>query len=306
MIARQILGQRGRRERDEPAQADEPVRLTRIYTRGGDAGETSLGDGSRVSKLDPARAGVRRRRRAQLGARLGAGRGETSGSRGSRTSSSTSAPTSPCRTPRATAGCGSSQDAVDRLEEECDEANAALPELRSFVLPGGTEAAARLHVARAVCRRTEREVLAAARRARGEPARARLPEPPQRPPVHPRPRGQHRRRRAALGSRGAWASEPADQGEGPEREGQLCSTISGVENEPLYAPDRWRSTTRGIWASRASIRSRGACTRRCTAAGCGRCGSSRGSGRRRRRTSGSAICWSTGRPGCRRRSTCRR
>ena len=33
--------------------ADEPVRLTRIYTRGGDAGETSLGDGSRVSKLDP-------------------------------------------------------------------------------------------------------------------------------------------------------------------------------------------------------------------------------------------------------------
>src|SRR5207302_3544727 len=32
---------------------DEPVRLTRIYTRGGDKGETSLGDGSRVSKLDP-------------------------------------------------------------------------------------------------------------------------------------------------------------------------------------------------------------------------------------------------------------
>src|SRR5213593_501075 len=35
-----------------PRAADEPVRLTRIYTRGGDAGETSLGDGSRVSKLD--------------------------------------------------------------------------------------------------------------------------------------------------------------------------------------------------------------------------------------------------------------
>jgi cob(I)alamin adenosyltransferase len=32
---------------------DEPVRLTRIYTRGGDRGETSLGDGTRVSKLDP-------------------------------------------------------------------------------------------------------------------------------------------------------------------------------------------------------------------------------------------------------------
>ena len=36
-----------------PRSRDEPVRLTRIYTRGGDAGETSLGDGSRVSKLDP-------------------------------------------------------------------------------------------------------------------------------------------------------------------------------------------------------------------------------------------------------------
>jgi len=38
--------------------------------------------------------------------------------------------------------------------------NAPLPELRSFVLPGGSETAARLHVARATCRRTEREVLA--------------------------------------------------------------------------------------------------------------------------------------------------
>ena len=36
-----------------PRRPDEPVRLTKIYTRGGDAGETSLGDGSRVSKLDP-------------------------------------------------------------------------------------------------------------------------------------------------------------------------------------------------------------------------------------------------------------
>ena len=36
-----------------PRDKNEPVRLTRIYTRGGDAGETSLGDGSRTSKLDP-------------------------------------------------------------------------------------------------------------------------------------------------------------------------------------------------------------------------------------------------------------
>jgi cob(I)alamin adenosyltransferase len=48
---------------------------------------------------------------------------------------------------------------ADRLEELCDAFNADLPELRSFVLPGGTELAARLHVARTVCRRAEREVL---------------------------------------------------------------------------------------------------------------------------------------------------
>ena len=52
------------------------------------------------------------------------------------------------------------QAAIDRLERDCDDANAPLPELKSFVLPGGTEAAARLHVARATCRRAEREVLA--------------------------------------------------------------------------------------------------------------------------------------------------
>ena len=40
------------------------------------------------------------------------------------------------------------QPAIDRLEADCDDANAALPELRSFVLPGGSERAARLHVAR--------------------------------------------------------------------------------------------------------------------------------------------------------------
>jgi cob(I)alamin adenosyltransferase len=51
---------------------------------------------------------------------------------------------------------------IDRLEEEIDEANAALPKLKSFVLPGGSERAARLYVARAVCRRAERATLAVA------------------------------------------------------------------------------------------------------------------------------------------------
>ena len=54
------------------------------------------------------------------------------------------------------------QDQVDRLEADCDRFNAGLPELKSFVLPGGGETAARLHVARTVCRRAEREALVAA------------------------------------------------------------------------------------------------------------------------------------------------
>ncbi len=54
------------------------------------------------------------------------------------------------------------QEAIERLEADCDAANAPLPELRSFVLPGGGELAARLHLARAVCRRAERDALTAA------------------------------------------------------------------------------------------------------------------------------------------------
>jgi cob(I)alamin adenosyltransferase len=50
---------------------------------------------------------------------------------------------------------------IDALETSCDRFNDDLPELRSFVLPGGSEAAARLHVARTICRRGEREALLA-------------------------------------------------------------------------------------------------------------------------------------------------
>ena len=51
---------------------------------------------------------------------------------------------------------------ISSLEHDCDRFNAELPDLTSFVLPGGSEVAARLHVARAVCRRAEREALEAA------------------------------------------------------------------------------------------------------------------------------------------------
>jgi len=55
-----------------------------------------------------------------------------------------------------------SEAQIDALERDCDRFNAELPELKSFVLPGGTEAAARLHVARTVCRRAELLALATA------------------------------------------------------------------------------------------------------------------------------------------------
>ena len=144
---------------------DEPVRLTRIYTRGGDAGETSLGDGSRVSKLDPLVLALRRRRRAQLAARPGR-RSCCATARLERIQNELFDLGADLCVPFAatTGSCASPRRRSTRLEADCDEANAPLPELRSFVLPGGTEGAARLHVARAACRRAEREVLAAAAR----------------------------------------------------------------------------------------------------------------------------------------------
>jgi cob(I)alamin adenosyltransferase len=52
-----------------------------------------------------------------------------------------------------------SQELIDELEAACDAANSELEPLKSFVLPGGNEVAARLFVARAICRRAERSVL---------------------------------------------------------------------------------------------------------------------------------------------------
>ena len=137
---------------------DEPVRLTRIYTRGGDAGETSLGDGSRVSKLDPLvkAYGAVDELNSLLGwARVAAGEGLE------RLQNELFDLGADLATPPSVAGerLRISQELVDRLESDCDAVNDELEPLKSFVLPGGTELAARLFVARAVCRRTERAVL---------------------------------------------------------------------------------------------------------------------------------------------------
>ena len=145
------------------------MRLTRIYTRGGDTGETSLGDGARVAKdhdrvvaygtVDEANAAIGLARSAvapemdrllariqndlfDLGADL-------------------------CRPGRPDDGkLRVTETQVSRLEGEIDAVNERLKPLDSFILPGGSEAAARLHVARTVTRRAEQ---LAVRLARAEP-----------------------------------------------------------------------------------------------------------------------------------------
>jgi len=155
-----------------PRRPDEPVRLTRIYTRGGDKGETSLGDGSRVSKLDPlveAYGAV-----DELNSVVGWASVAARDPRLARIQNELFDVGADLSVPYAE-GDGKlriEQAAVDRLEADCDEANAPLPELKSFVLPGGSEAAARLHVARSVCRRAERQVLATARERKVNPLAA--------------------------------------------------------------------------------------------------------------------------------------
>ncbi|HEV2774150.1 MAG TPA: cob(I)yrinic acid a,c-diamide adenosyltransferase [Solirubrobacteraceae bacterium] len=142
------------------------VNLTRIYTKLGDGGETHLGDMSRVPKTHPRieaygdvdelnshigvaltiagmpAAYIAWLRRIQndlfdVGADL----------------SVPADPDSARERLRVQAG------QVTWLEEACDEVNATLKPLRSFVLPGGTAAAAQLHVCRTVCRRAERRAL---------------------------------------------------------------------------------------------------------------------------------------------------
>ena len=144
---------------------DEPVRLTRIYTRAGDAGETSLGDGSRTSKLDCriGAFGAVDELNAQLGVALAGELPAELRAALERVQNELFDVGADLAVPY---GVGDgrlrvAQEQVDALEHDCDRFNADLPELRSFVLPGGSLAAAQLHVARTICRRAERDTLAA-------------------------------------------------------------------------------------------------------------------------------------------------
>ncbi|CAN0509827.1 unnamed protein product [Laminaria digitata] len=143
------------------------VKLDKIYTRGGDGGETSLGDGSRVAKHS-------RRVHAQgdideTNAAIGVARRfaspETTDPVLSRIQNDLFDLGADVTSPGDdhTDGSLRIQPAqVERLEAEIDDANEALEPLRSFVLRGGTDFAAALHLACTVCRRAERMLSALA------------------------------------------------------------------------------------------------------------------------------------------------
>ena len=136
------------------------VRLTRIYTRGGDKGETSLGDGARVAKHDPrvAAYGTVDEANAAIGAARLHTQGEADAMLARIQNDLFDLGADLCR-PGAASEDGQLrvvQSQVERLEREIDAMNAKLTPLESFVLPGGTPAAAQLHVARTVVRRAER------------------------------------------------------------------------------------------------------------------------------------------------------
>ena len=141
------------------------VNLTRIYTRLGDDGETHLGDMSRVPKTH-ARIdayGTVDELNAQIGVTIAAGE-LPAGYAAWLTriqndlfdvGADLAAPGDPERERLRVL-----PEQTRWLEERCDEVNATLTPLKSFVLPGGTLAAAHLHVARTVCRRAERAAVA--------------------------------------------------------------------------------------------------------------------------------------------------
>ena len=139
------------------------VNLTRIYTRTGDAGETRLGDMSKTTKTDPRLAayGEVDEANSSIGVAIAAGYLNSSLvvllNRIQNDLFDVGADLSTPITPNPKyPPLRITQEYVDRLEGWCDEYNARLTKLKSFILPGGTVGAAHLHVARCVVRRAER------------------------------------------------------------------------------------------------------------------------------------------------------
>ncbi len=152
------------------------INLTRIYTKLGDGGETHLGDMSRVSKLHPRveAYGTVDELNATLGvALLAPGLPDKVATWLKRVQNDLLDLGADLSVPGAAPDGGdepAEQDQRPRLrvtaqytewlEGACDEVNATLQPLHSFVIPGGTPASAQLHVARTVCRRAERRAIA--------------------------------------------------------------------------------------------------------------------------------------------------
>jgi cob(I)alamin adenosyltransferase len=140
----------------------------KIYTRTGDDGSTGLIGGSRVGKDDAAIEcyGTLDELNATIGAAVIVADAEARGWLG-QVQAELFTIGSHLATPAAATQAKSlpmiDGDWVARLEQQIDAAEATLPPLRNFILPGGTEFAARLHVARTVCRRAERLLVATAR-----------------------------------------------------------------------------------------------------------------------------------------------
>lgn len=140
------------------------VKLTRIYTKGGDSGQTSLGDGTRVPKSDArvAAYGTVDEANACIGlARLHA-QGAVDTMLAAIQNDLFDLGADLC-TPEVPdpkyPPLRVSEAQVERLEREIDAMNAKLAPLDSFILPGGTPVAAHLHLARTVARRAEREIV---------------------------------------------------------------------------------------------------------------------------------------------------
>jgi cob(I)alamin adenosyltransferase len=144
------------------------VYLSRIYTKTGDKGETSLGDGRRVPKDDARVAAYGSVE--EVNATLGLLRTQTVPDPGLLESIQNDlfdVGADLCLPPGKEERQGQhnrvTQGQVERLEHCIDQANADLSPLTSFILPGGSPAAAWAHLARTVCRRAEREVVSLSR-----------------------------------------------------------------------------------------------------------------------------------------------
>ncbi len=142
------------------------VNLTRIYTRLGDGGDTHLGDMSRVPKTHPRieAYGTVDELNAQIGlTRTVDGLPPEYGDWLGHVQNDLFDVGADISAPEQAGGRERLRVVPEQttwLEERCDEVNADLPALKSFVLPGGTPAAAHLHICRTVCRRAERAAIA--------------------------------------------------------------------------------------------------------------------------------------------------